>query len=195
MIKKYMKKLIILFLLISNIIFSQQQNIIICEDTSKSFSYSTNSGIPGIYFWSIDGSPEVSGGPTYNISWNTYGQGLHTVSVRFESELGCLSDPIVLNVFVDGCSSTVVWAPNTFTPNGDENNNTWMPIGVNYQYPYYFIINRWGNIIFESYDFNLGWDGTYKGKMCQDGVYFYSINWKDLKGEFYQKHGHITLLR
>jgi gliding motility-associated-like protein len=67
--------------------------------------------------------------------------------------------------------------PNTFTPNGDGQNDLFTPI-----YPYRFVVkvemkiyNRWGNLVFETTNPDLNWNGSdYKtGKLLNTGVYYY----------------------
>ena len=74
--------------------------------------------------------------------------------------------------------------PNTFTPNGDGQNDYFMPIR-----PYRFItrveikiFNRWGEKLFETTDPDIKWDGKDQktGKDMSEGVYFYA-------GYYYQK--------
>ena len=40
------------------------------------------------------------------------------------------------------------------------------------------IFNRWGQLIFESHDVNIGWDGTFNGAYVQDGVYSWKVEFK-----------------
>jgi gliding motility-associated-like protein len=192
-----MKKLILIIIAFSlSLIGHAQQMLELCdEDTSEIFSYTTDTGVPGIYYWSVDGGPSVIDGPTYDIVWSNYGAGIHTITVGFDDGIGCPAEPVTLTVNVEICVTSNMWTPNCFTPDGDENNNIWAPIGTNYKEPYFFIVNRWGNTVFESYDLSQGWDGSYGGKMCQDGVYIYVLRWKDFDDYHYVKHGHITLLR
>lgn len=95
----------------------------------------------------------------------------------------------------------IYYVPNVFTPDNDEYNQTFKPIftsGFNPQEYHLIIFNRWGEIIFESYDANFGWDGTYPkdGKLCQDGVYVWKIDFKDEKyDKRYHINGHVTLLK
>ena len=74
--------------------------------------------------------------------------------------------------------------PNTFTPNGDGQNDYFMPIR-----PYRFItrieikiFNRWGEKLFETTDPDIKWDGRdqQSGKDVSEGVYFYA-------GYYYEK--------
>ncbi|MDR2834686.1 MAG: gliding motility-associated C-terminal domain-containing protein [Bacteroidales bacterium] len=78
-------------------------------------------------------------------------------------------------VCVDNC--TYYRLPNVFSPNGDGINDFYEPIK-----PYYFvekidmkIFNRWGDLIFETSDPDIRWDGKYSHnkKPVADGVYFY----------------------
>lgn len=79
-------------------------------------------------------------------------------------------------VCVDNCP--IYFLPNTFSPNQDGSNDLFHP------FPYKFvedvdfkIFNRWGNLVFETTDPDIGWDGTYTktGEVCADGVYYYTI--------------------
>jgi len=77
-------------------------------------------------------------------------------------------------VCVDNCPSYVL--PNTFTPNGDGQNDAFKP------YPYCFIesielnvFNRWGQLVFQTNDPDINWDGrNIRGEMLTDGVYYYT---------------------
>jgi gliding motility-associated-like protein len=77
-------------------------------------------------------------------------------------------------VCVDNCP--VYELPNTFTPNGDGFNDTFRP------FPFCFIdridfkvFNRWGQIVFESDDPNINWNGrNFSGSELAEGVYYYS---------------------
>jgi gliding motility-associated-like protein len=77
---------------------------------------------------------------------------------------------------IDGCADTasiivtvpetlIYYVPNSFTPNGDELNNTFLPVFTSGFDPFDYqlsIYNRWGELIFESLDHTIGWDGSFK---------------------------------
>ena len=70
------------------------------------------------------------------------------------------------------------YIPNTFTPNKDEFNNVFLPVFTAGFDPYDFamlIFNRWGELIFETHNSEVGWDGYYNGNLMSDGVYVYKI--------------------
>ena len=61
------------------------------------------------------------------------------------------------------------------------------------------IYNRWGNMIFETQDINVGWDGKYAGGDAQSGVYYWVIKYTENRtfSKLVEKeiHGSVTLLR
>ena len=89
---------------------------------------------------------------------------------------------------------TNFYFPNAFTPHG--NNNIFKPVSVGFGGSNYIfqIYNRWGQLIFESTEFDKGWDGTYKGKQSQQGTYVYHLTYKNVFGETKQQQGTVTLI-
>ncbi len=118
--------------------------------------------------------------------------GIYFVTVR--NEACVVSDTTV----VDNC--TIVWAPNAFTPNGNNINDAFFAKASTSLVSFEMLIfNKWGELIFETNDILVGWDGTYKGKDCPQGVYVYLIKWlgqgditRDKKG---RKVGSVSLIR
>ena len=83
--------------------------------------------------------------------------------------------------------------PNTFTPNGDGANDTWVINSIN-KYPnaQVDIYNRWGKPIFNSLGYFEPWDGRFNSQNLAESTYYYVI---DLKDGFPQLKGSITILR
>jgi gliding motility-associated-like protein len=93
----------------------------------------------------------------------------------------------------------IFYVPNTFTPDGDEFNQAFQPVFTSGYDPFDFnllIFNRWGEVIFESNDARVGWDGTYGGKYVQEGTYTWKIEFKTTKNDA-RKYtvGHVNVLR
>jgi gliding motility-associated-like protein len=89
----------------------------------------------------------------------------------------CFDSTAILLRFIEDAS---FYVPNTFTPDKDEFNETWGPVFTQGYEPYYFeiqVANRWGEIIWESYDAKSRWNGTYGNtwRECPDGVYVWKI--------------------
>ncbi len=96
-------------------------------------------------------------------------------------------------------SEPIFYVPNTFTPDGDLFNQVFLPVFSAGFDPYNYnllIFNRWGEVVFESNNAAVGWDGTYGGKTCQDGTYIWQITFKELGRDKRQLiRGHVNLLR
>ena len=121
---------------------------------------------------------------------------LYTVELIAYSELGCSDTTYHKLPFIE---ETVYFVPNSFTPDGDNHNETFKPIFTSGFDPYSYtmqLFNRWGELIFESNNSNVGWDGTYGGKIVQDGVYVWKISFKTANNdERIEVVGHISLIR
>ena len=58
------------------------------------------------------------------------------------------------------------------------------------------VFNRWGEILFETTDHKIGWDGTYAGNIAQDGIYVYLIEYKSsVTDARFELTGHFSLLK
>jgi gliding motility-associated-like protein len=91
------------------------------------------------------------------------------------------------------------YVPNSFTPDGNEFNNTFKWTFTSGFDPTNFhvtIFNRWGELIYESYDSNDYWDGTYNNNMCPEGSYVYKVYFgsKENDGK-YLITGNVNLIR
>lgn len=117
--------------------------------------------------------------------------GEYLVTLIMVDNVGCVDTTTrIINV------GSTLYIPNTFTPDGNRYNNEFFAESFNIEVIKFEIFNRWGELIFESYnDKRFRWDGNYKGKPCQDGVYTYKIRYKKPNTEEIEKTGHINLLR
>lgn len=111
---------------------------------------------------------------------------------------------------INGCSSSAVremkidvftgiQIPNAFSPDGDGRNDYFGPVGDNlsdYQFEM-AIYNRIGQLLFESRDPKIQWNGKVKGseKLAEPGVYAYEIIFKDKYGNVTRKTGHVSLVK
>ncbi len=112
-------------------------------------------------------------------------------TLRGTSSAGCVAyDDVCVNVTKDWN----IYIPNAFTPNGDADNDVFVPVGYGITQIKLFIFDRWGTQIFAGDDANPGWDGKLKGKFCEQGVYVYQVEIKTMSGNTIKKVGHVTLL-
>ena len=148
------------------------------------------------YSWNFnDGSQAVSvESPTHTFPDETSGD--YLVELIAYSPLGC-PDTAYATIQVD--EEVIFYVPNTFTPDADDFNETFQPVFTSGFDPYDFtllIFNRWGEIVFESHNAEIGWDGTYNGGLVQDGTYTWTIEFKTLANDERKKVvGHVNILR
>jgi gliding motility-associated-like protein len=166
----------------------------ICEGDSTVVTFTAVADIPGYNEWTFVGTQYV----TENFTTAFNNEGMFTLSVVHYSN-GCVSNLQETVITVDNCPEELIYIPNTFTPDGNEHNQTFLPVFTSGFDPYDYnlsIYNRWGNIIFESNDHKVGWDGTFNNGYAQDGTYHWIIQYGDLQTDKKTKiTGFITLLK
>ena len=123
--------------------------------------------------WESLGSTSIiSSGPNAIITYPEGVVGEYDIMLTVTTAQGC-SDSIILELEI--IPDIVFYAPNTFTPDDDEHNQTWKIYveGIDQQSFELKIYNRWGEVVWETHDTKGEWDGTYGGKAILPGVY----NW------------------
>lgn len=121
--------------------------------------------------------------------------GEYLVCLTAINPAGCQDEHCMVLVVED---DIVIFVPNTFTPDGDEFNQTFRAYvnGVDVYAFDFLIFNRWGELIWENHDPNEGWDGTYNGELVQEGAYVWKIVVKDVEVDFRKTYsGHVTILK
>lgn len=107
------------------------------------------------------------------------------------------NDCVTINVEVPCPDNKDLSAPNAFSPNGDGHNDLFCLQGWSncIQSFTIYIYDRWGEKVFESSEANFCWDGTYKGRMMDPGVFVYFINATFSNGTDVDSKGNISLIR
>jgi gliding motility-associated-like protein len=105
------------------------------------------------------------------------------------------SDSVTIIVTDVICGQPDVYVPNAFTPDGNGNNDVVRVRGNNIKELVFRIYDRWGELVFETNDQAVGWDGTYKGKHGDPAVYVYYLDIICIDEEEYFEKGNITLIR
>ncbi len=133
--------------------------------------------------------PSITIKPNVNTSY--------TVTVK--NPAGCTAIDIV-NIRLL-CNDANIFMPNTFSPNGDGNNDVFYPRGKGvYTIKQLRIYDRWGEEVFARYQFTAndlskGWDGTFKGKLLQPDVYVYMMDVQCDNGETTVYKGNVALIK
>lgn len=122
-----------------------------------------------------------------------------TYTVYATNTGGCVSiDHVTISVV---CNSSVIFIPNTFSPNSDGVNDYFFPRSrspINIKT--LKIFNRWGQEIFKKSDFSsndqsAGWDGKFNGILQQSDVYVYIMQIACTNGSIFNEKGSLTLIR
>lgn len=109
------------------------------------------------------------------------------------NEHGC-KDTAFINIDVD--YEPKIGMPNAFTPNGDGLNDVFKLQNVKFEKLLSFqVFNRYGQLVFETQNPNIGWDGTYKGQPAAADVYFYIIHYSLPGGVQKMFKSDVTLIR
>jgi gliding motility-associated-like protein len=123
--------------------------------------------------------------------------GSYVICLYGENQFGCpdsMCKALTITVVVVS-DSGIIDLPNAFTPNGDNNNDFFVVRGRDIEKMHLKIFNRWGELVFESRDPLIGWDGTYKDEPQEMEVYDWLLNATLRSGEHIFKKGNVTLLR
>ena len=148
------------------------------SDFSNVLSFVNNSNGAVSYSWDFgDGSPfSEEMNPTHPYAENYAAN--YEIILLVTNEFGCTAS--ATDVFITE-ETVIFYVPNSFTPDDDEFNQTFKPVfgdGIDAYNFRFTIYNRWGAIVFESLNKDFEWDGTYGGKLVQDGMYTYEVVFK-----------------
>ncbi len=123
--------------------------------------------------------------------------GTYKVTVRDKLCNFLASDSVLVAVY-EGAGD--VWVPNAFTPGENDNINVnFKPVSDIQSFNYYrfLVFDRWGQKLFETTDPKASWNGYFENKLCENGVYIWSLNVKSncSKGDMNFQRGIVHLIR
>ena len=144
------------------------------------------------YFWDFSGmGTSMLPEPTY--SFNEPGKYL----IALIAKNGNCADTAL--VTIECLPEFTFYAPNAFTPNDDNLNEIFLPVGEGWVKESYVlrIFDRWGEIIFMTAQWDLGWNGKVKGvgDLVKDDVYIWKVSLKDIFGKQREYTGHIEVVK
>ena len=143
--------------------------------------------------WNFGGiSSSLLQDPTYSFSEDTIGK--HVINLEVTDQNGCKNSS---NKILTILGSSGFYMPSAFSPNGDGLNDVFIPNGFGIlDKGYRFLIfNRWGDLIFESNNQNIGWDGTFKDTSLQTETYVWKLHFLDFEEISHSKVGRFNLVK
>jgi gliding motility-associated-like protein len=163
--------------------------------------YLVSPGTTVTLFGSPTGLDSYSWSPTDGLSDPTMQQTNATVNestiyTLTVSEGPCTrTDTTEVKVYEIICEDPYVFIPNAFTPNGDLENDVLYVRGIWIEKMIFRIFDRWGEMVFESTDPTIGWDGTFRGRKLDPDVYDFYLDVTCVGGLQSITKGNVTLMK
>lgn len=161
---------------------------------SPNFHFINTSVDATSYLWDFgDGDQSTNENPvhTYPAVPSNY-----TITLIANNDIGC---PDTAYTTVRVKDVLIYFVPNSFTPDHDVFNESFQPVFTSGFIPSsytFYVFDRWGELVFQTNDTNEGWDGKYKGKIAQDDIYTWKIEFKESESPIQRAvTGHVSLLR
>ena len=149
----------------------------------------------GAMFWEYDFGDLTHGNSPSDIH-TYYEVGEYDIMQIVTNNFGC-SDTAYQHVTIEEVAT--VYAPNAFTPavdgKSDGKNDIFYVYGSGIAKFKLYIFDRWGELLFEADDMNIGWDGTYKGLAVKPDVYVWRVVCEFITGEQGDYYGHVTVVK
>jgi gliding motility-associated-like protein len=119
-----------------------------------------------------------------------------TIFVECIDEFGCsgVSDSLTIELVPPQCDDSDVFIPNAFSPDGDNVNDILFVRSKFIETMELIIVNRWGQVVFETTDPTEGWDGTFNGTPLSPGAFSYSLTVTCFGGATYVKTGNVSII-
>lgn len=151
-------------------------------------------GASSVFYWFDDGDFVGNQASSGNHLYTYTTSGWHRPMQIATNQFGC-TDTSYQELYIE---PFIIFVPNTFTPDGNEFNNEFNAKFALEVYDWELrIYNRWGHLVYESLDYHFGWDGSFLGKLSQEGTYTYVIRYVSCeKPDSWQTlRGHVNLLK
>lgn len=177
-------------------------NVAVLEGPLADFTVAPNPALAleDVYFYD-----QSTNGPIVDWYWNfgddiggnnqnevhDYANGGSYEVILTVSDLNGCTDSIAQIIYI----SLLPVLPTAFTPNGDGENDVFLIRGGPFDAVEFNIYNNWGQLIFQSFDAELGWDGKFNRQDAPLGVYTWTITVQLAGGRIITKEGDVTLMR
>jgi gliding motility-associated-like protein len=176
--------------------FNASNYVVSNFDTQILFSNESNYAVS--YIWTFgDETPSTTVENPIHI-FPSKEPGQYVVTLKAYNQFGCMDS---IQRVIEVYEELIYYVPNTFTPDNDEYNPTFQPVFTAGFNPFDYsllIFDRWGVLVFESHNAEIGWAGLYgvDGELCQDGTYTWKIEFKTNRSDERKiLVGHVNLIR
>ncbi len=144
--------------------------------------------------WNWDFGNNMDFSENQNVTMTYTQPGDYNVTLLVTGETGCTDSTSTL-MTINGQVTLPPRLPNSFSPNGDDNNDVFFVRGGPFTVLDFKVYDGWGSQIFSTNNQDTGWDGTENGKQSPVGVYVYTIKATNIDGAAFDYSGRINLFR
>jgi gliding motility-associated-like protein len=148
-----------------------------------------------ITYWNFGDNTSATVPGCFDIGHSYGDTGAYHVVQIVENQWGC-RDTAETDVYI--IPNTTLYVPNTFTPNGDGKNDVFFVYGEYVSDFHLMVFDRWGMLIFESYDMTKGWNGHANNgnAIAQIDTYVWVVTYSEqYDGYKHKLIGHVNLVR
>jgi gliding motility-associated-like protein len=160
----------------------------ITANTNQVINFTDNSKGATSWHWNFGNSIGFSN--LQNPSYDYPLIGIYNICLTTTNYLGCADTT---------CQTEIITirpgVPSAFSPNNDGNNDELFVYGGAFTKLIFKIYNNWGQLVFESTNQSIGWNGKYKGIEQPIGTYVYTLYCISEDGKEHQLSGDVTLIR
>jgi gliding motility-associated-like protein len=149
--------------------------------------FSAPTGSITTWLWSFGDEGSGTGSSPTHVYQNS---GMYVITLTVFDNNGC-SDEVSKNIDVQ----ILPQVPTAFTPNKDNNNDLLFVKGGPFEKITFRVYNNWGELLFETNDQKIGWDGTKNGKDQPVGVYVWTLVVDMYNNRQVKKNGDVTIIR
>lgn len=115
-----------------------------------------------------------------------------TYVVTVSNADGCVVTDTVLIAVTNPCGE--IFVPTIFTPNGDNHHDELCVLGGCVSSITFEVFNRWGERVFKTENPEVCWDGLFKGKKVNTGVFVYKAKGTRTDGTTFEAAGNVTIV-
>jgi|GEM_PF-1067816 len=178
---------------LNDIVINKSTNIEINFDNSENSYYFTCDKIDDLdLVWTIENQHFNS----KELSYRFDKEGVYMINLTGTNKFGCKSE-VSKNIII--AKEQVFFVPNAFTPNSNDINSYFGPIGENLSFASYLLIilDSNGTKVFESDKPEIMWNGKINniGNDAKSGIYLWEIRTVDNFGNYQSKKGRVNLIR
>lgn len=148
----------------------------------------------GANFWNWDFGDSATSSVNTPLPHTYADTGAFIITLICSTPYNCF-DTTIQTVFIE--PNFLFYIPNSFTPDGDGINDSFIGKGIFINEFEMAIFDRWGNLIYKTKDINIPWDGraNHGTEVAQNDIYIYSIKLTDFKRQKHVYKGKVTLIR